>query len=102
MMAPDSEGRGYVDPGRTLVPHAAASAKAIVAFQPPELVDRILRQPLKRFTPYTVTDVDAVRQDFERVRARGYAVCEREINLGIVAYACPSVWRKSASFTASA
>lgn len=89
MVAPEREWRGHVDPGDKFAVHAAASAKAILAFQPAETVARLLRGPLIPFTAFTLTDLPAIEAEHELVRRRGYAVCDQEISLGIIAYGCP-------------
>lgn len=86
---PDRDWRGHVQPGRIMAPHAAASAKAILAFQPASLVERILAAPLPRFTSYTRTDPEEVHAEYARVRDKGYATCVQEIDLGLIGYACP-------------
>src|SRR5260370_9308057 len=48
MVTPIKEWQGHVHPGRVMPPHAAASAKAIFAFQPEAMWRHILRPPLPR------------------------------------------------------
>ncbi len=80
---------GYVVPGHVMPPHASASAKAILAYQPDALVDRVLQGPFKRLSPRTRTDPAAVKQELEEVRRSGLACCNEEIEIGLVAYAAP-------------
>lgn len=85
-------GQGYrlhVFPGETLPAHAAASAKAIIAWQSDAVVDRVLKAPLPRLTENTLTDMDAVKDHLRTVREQGFAVCDREIEAVVMAYACP-------------
>jgi DNA-binding IclR family transcriptional regulator len=89
MFAPEREWRGHVDPGDRFAPHAAASAKAILAFQTPATIDRVIKEPLVRFTPRTKTDMTAVNNELEQVREQGHAICDQELSLGIIAIACP-------------
>ncbi|MEA2380930.1 MAG: IclR family transcriptional regulator, acetate operon repressor [Solirubrobacteraceae bacterium] len=58
--------------------HALALGKVVLALGRPELVERYVRNPgLRRFTPDTITDPDALRTELETVRTRGVAVeCE--------------------------
>lgn len=81
--------RGYVVPGHMMPLHAAASAKAILAFQPKDILDRILRNPLPRLTPETIHDVNDLLREFEDVRELGYATCWNEMEIGIGALAVP-------------
>ncbi|MGH2508544.1 MAG: IclR family transcriptional regulator [Ktedonobacteraceae bacterium] len=81
--------RSYVVPGHVMPPHAAASAKAILAFQPKSVVDHVLGDALPRLAPFTVTDKAAILQELEEVRRRGYSTCWNEIEMGLGAIACP-------------
>lgn len=86
---PDQGYRLHVFPGEELPAHAAASAKAILAYQDDTTLSKILHEPLIRLTERTTTDIDAVKAELEQVRQRGYAVCDREIDGNIMAYGCP-------------
>ena len=58
--------------------HALAIGKVVLALGRPELVERYVAHPgLRRFTPHTITDPDALRAELESVRRHGFAVeCE--------------------------
>lgn len=86
---PDQGYRLHVLPGEELPPHAASSAKAILAYQDEAVISRILREPLPKLTDHTMTDLAAVRDEYERVKQQGYAICDREIDTGIMAYSAP-------------
>lgn len=86
---PSREGQSHVHPGRDMPIHAAASAKAIFAFQDPALVERALERPRKRYTGQTRVRAAEVRRDLETVRRRGYAVCDNELDPGVLSYAVP-------------
>jgi DNA-binding IclR family transcriptional regulator len=87
--APDQGHRLHVLPGEHLPPHAAASAKAILAYQDEMLIAEMLQEPLEAMTVHTKTSPDAVRAELVQVRAQGYAVCDREIDENICAFATP-------------
>lgn len=74
--------------GRRMPLHAAASAKAILADLRPEaataLLDAAGCEPITRFS---LTSTQAVLDDLETVRDRGYAVCDQEMEPGVAAYA---------------
>ncbi|MFQ5775350.1 MAG: IclR family transcriptional regulator [Kiloniellaceae bacterium] len=89
MVIPDSENQTYVQPGRVMPVHAAASAKVIMAFQDDSLVEEVLSQPRARFTDSTRVEEDEVRADLEQVRRQGFAVCDEELDPGVLSYACP-------------
>lgn len=89
MAMPPSEQRSYVQPGRLMPLHAAASAKAIFAWQQPALVERLLRKRPTRYTEHTLVERAAIRAELARVRETGYAVCADELDHGVYSYACP-------------
>ena len=89
MRVPESESQSYVQPGRVMPVHAAASAKAIWAYQNETAVDALLAAPRERFTDKTRTGEAELRADLERVRVSGYAVCDGELDPGVLSYACP-------------
>jgi len=89
MVAPESDGQSYVHPGRAMPIHAAASAKAIFAYQDRGLIEKALAEPLPRFTDKTRTEAAAIRADLARVRRQGYAVCDEELDPGVLSLACP-------------
>lgn len=57
--------------------HALALGKVALAMAPPEVVERYLQAGLRRFSPHTITDPDALRDELREVRRRGFAAdCE--------------------------
>lgn len=89
MEAPDTPWRGFVLPGKHMPPHAAASAKAIMAFQPAAIIDAALAEPLPKLALNTRTDPDQIRTEYETVRRLGYATCLAEIDDGLAALGVP-------------
>lgn len=89
------ERRGHYYPGHRMAPHAAASAKAILAYQSQDLIDKALAGPLEAFTAFTRTNRADILRDYGKVRECGYAVCAGELNNGMMAYACPVFARDS-------
>jgi len=75
--------------GDRLPAHAAAGAKAILAYSPRTVVEECLKKRLQRFTPRTITDHEELERELIRVRKRGFAVDFEEIDLGINAVAAP-------------
>ena len=86
---PSREGQSHVHPGRDMPIHAAASAKAIFAFQELSLIQRALERPRIRYTEDTRVDAAQVQTDLEIVRRNGYAVCANELDPGVLSYAVP-------------
>jgi len=87
--APRDGLRGYVVPGHTIAPHVAASAKAILAFQPQTIVDKALSGPLPKLTARTKTKRKDIDKDYRTVRENGYATCWDEMEVGLGAIAMP-------------
>jgi len=87
-VAPDTPIRTYVMPGMDMPMHAAASAKAILAFQTPEVLSRMLATAdLPKLTDKTKTSVPALLQEFTKIRTQGYAtdLAEHVAGLGSIA-----------------
>ena len=81
--------QGYVFPGHIMPPHAAASAKALLAFQSPDVVRRALAGKLPKLTPKTKVKRSLVEHEYAAVRASGYATCWDEMDVGLAALAVP-------------
>jgi DNA-binding IclR family transcriptional regulator len=86
---PENAVRGYVVPGRELWPHAAASAKAILAFQSGDVVAAALAGELPRLTDRTETDPAALLEELAAIRRSGIATCIGEDIDGFAGIACP-------------
>jgi IclR family transcriptional regulator, acetate operon repressor len=70
--------------------HARASGKLLLALVEPRLRDEYLaRHGLKPRTVNTLTSTKRLHEDFERIRARGYAVDEEEFSTGLCCLAVP-------------
>jgi DNA-binding IclR family transcriptional regulator len=70
-------------PGRVLPPHASSLGKAIAAFQSFTVVERMLEvYGLVRRTDKTVLDRQVLREEFDRIRAQGYAIDREESVVG--------------------
>ncbi len=89
--SPEVHWRSYVQPNIEMAPHAAASAKAILAFQTEAIVAKALAEPLPRLTAYTNTDPDAVRAIYAQAREDGFATCVSEIDEGLGGLAVPVI-----------
>jgi IclR family transcriptional regulator, acetate operon repressor len=82
--------RLFVRIGQEMPLHAAASSRAILAYLDEPVVRTLLTgsAPLTEYTEGTPRDVEDVMRVLEEVRARGYAVCDNELD--------PNVWAVSA------
>jgi IclR family transcriptional regulator, KDG regulon repressor len=74
--------------GRRSPIHASASGRAILAFSEP-LLERVLSEPLRPYTTYTVTDPMRLMKALERVRRKGYATCWQEVEIGLSSIGVP-------------
>lgn len=70
--------------GTRIPPHSSAMGKAMMAYLPEAALADLLekRTPLKRFTPYTITDTAVLRAQFSEIRRLGFAIDEREVDEG--------------------
>jgi DNA-binding IclR family transcriptional regulator len=59
--------------------HCTAVGKAILAYLEPDSLDRILLQPLERFTPKTICSLELLVEELARVRQQGIATDFEEI-----------------------
>jgi DNA-binding IclR family transcriptional regulator len=69
--------------------YCTAEGQVILAFQPPDVVERIVGEGLTARTPQTVTDPLALRKVLEGVRTRGCAIEDEESELGMRCIAAP-------------
>ena len=89
MKQPLGSDRAFVQPGRRLPLYAAASGKAILAFQDEGFITRYLARPRVRYTDRTTVDAAGIRREMARIRADGMAVCENELDAGVLSYGHP-------------
>jgi DNA-binding IclR family transcriptional regulator len=77
--------------GTAALAHTTGSGKAIMAYSPPEVVTSLYsgREPLERLTPRTLVTLEALEDDFKRIRRRGYAIDHEEHEEGVGCVATP-------------
>jgi DNA-binding IclR family transcriptional regulator len=75
--------------GERVPAHAAAGAKAIVAFCSPQLRRELLGEELKRFTKNTLTDHETFAREVEKIRKEGIAFDREEVVEGTYAIGAP-------------
>jgi DNA-binding IclR family transcriptional regulator len=80
--------RAYIGVGDRAPVYCTATGKAILAFQPKEVIDRICRN-LKRYTANTTIDARKLNAELARIRERGYAVTLGEWRSGVLGVAAP-------------
>lgn len=80
----------YVHVGARFPAYATAPGKVLLAsLAPDELERRLDGWKLEAFTPNTVPSLDALRQELEETRQRGWAINDQEIFLGQRSIAIP-------------
>lgn len=76
--------------GRILPPHASSLGKAITAYQPDDVAERLRRSyGNHRFTAHTITDDVALKQAYEAIRAQGHSTDIEESVLEGCCFAAP-------------
>lgn len=82
--------RAFFRPGTRGPIHASGIGKALLAYHPPEAVDRIVReQGLAAFTTRTITDRGRLLDELAAIRARGWAMDDEERTEGMRCIGAP-------------
>ncbi|MFI8997919.1 IclR family transcriptional regulator [Streptomyces sp. NPDC053542] len=80
--------RFYLRPGSRVPTHCSASGKMIMSQMSPAQRRKLLAHaPLKQYTPSTITDLDALEEEFKRIRRDGFALDDEEFLPGLVCVA---------------
>jgi DNA-binding IclR family transcriptional regulator len=69
--------------------HCTAEGQAILAFQPQEVIDRVIEAGLTPRTPKTITSPEKFLKALGAVRQRGCAIEDEESEVGMVCIAAP-------------
>jgi IclR family transcriptional regulator, pca regulon regulatory protein len=76
--------------GSRLPSHATSMGRALLAFLPDEDQQAfLLHAPYPRLTSRTITDADGMRRELGKIRERGYALVDEELELGLRSIAVP-------------
>jgi DNA-binding IclR family transcriptional regulator len=76
--------------GSSLPLHAGASSKILLAYQEDSFVDSMIEDVgLERFTSNTITSPGELRRELQRIRDRGFALSDGEVDKGAIAISCP-------------
>lgn len=75
--------------GRRMPAHATSSGKAMLAFAPAEVVDRVIDGGLRRLGPRTLTSRGVFEQALHDARTLGYAVSFEESESGVASVGAP-------------
>jgi IclR family transcriptional regulator, KDG regulon repressor len=77
--------RMFTTVGTSVPAHTTGAGKAMMAAGPPETASALYggREPLERLTAHTLVTLEALEDDFVRIRRRGYAVDNEEHEEGV-------------------
>lgn len=82
--------RMFTEIGRRVHTHASGVGKAILSQLDDERVRTVVaRAGMPTPTPHSIGDVDALIEELDRIRARGYAIDDGEQELGVRCFAVP-------------
>lgn len=69
--------------------YCTAAGKALLAYQPPERIEEIIRLGMPRLTDLTITSAEAMRDELARIRKQGYALDLGEREVGLIGISVP-------------
>ena len=75
--------------GVTAPMYCTGLGKAILAYSPQELIEKVVNGNLERFTFNTLTKKEDLLEELEHIRKQGYAVDNMEHEFGVKCVACP-------------
>lgn len=82
--------RMFTTIGRRVPAHATGGGKALLAFQPDAVHAALLATaPCESLTVNTITSASAIREELDRIRARGYATEREEYEMGVGCFGVP-------------
>lgn len=81
--------RVYFNEADVLPMHATASGQAAIAFGHPELLTKIMKRDLKKFTEYTITSPAKLQSAIEKARSDGYAYVDQAFEHEVCSLAVP-------------
>ena len=89
----------FLHPGHGFRPmHACSCAKVIAAYASDNFQLNIIHSRLKSYTRNTRVNPALLKSEFKKIRAKGYAECIEEIDIGICSVAAPVIIKNSNIF----
>ncbi len=79
----------FVSIGQVMPWHCSACAKAVLAFQPQDFIDKILSQEKKIYTKHTIVDASELNEELKKIRGENIAWCREEMEINVSAIAVP-------------
>jgi IclR family transcriptional regulator, KDG regulon repressor len=82
--------RLFLEVGRRNWAHCTGCGKALLAFSPPDELEKVLRNwKLVRRTRFTITEIGKLRAELAATRERGYSRNMHESEVGVISVAAP-------------
>ena len=81
--------RMYSQIGKRLPLHTGAVGKVLLAYMPEERINEIISKPLIKFTENTITDPEKLKEELRKIRERGYAIDNEEVEIGLKCVGAP-------------
>ncbi len=75
--------------GRRAPMNCTGIGKAMLAFMDEKTIEAALSQPLRAYTPHSITSKKGLQKELEKTRTRGYALDCQEREIGIQCVAAP-------------
>ncbi|MEN3274423.1 MAG: IclR family transcriptional regulator, regulon repressor [Massilia sp.] len=81
--------RMTLDIGMRKPAYSTAAGKVMLAFQPADVVEKVLAEGLHSHTANTIAGAEEFRQELAQIRSRGYALADEENEVGVRSLAAP-------------
>jgi len=69
--------------------YATSASRVILAYCTPEMIDQVLSQPFKQYTPYSISDPEEMKERLAKIRQLGYEISSNLRNIGVTGIAAP-------------
>jgi IclR family acetate operon transcriptional repressor len=69
--------------------HCGGAGKVMLAYMPPTEQAKVFELPLVPLTAKTITDLDVLRAELVRIKARGYSIDDQEVVIGVYCVSVP-------------
>jgi len=79
--------------GMIVPAHSTALGKMLISSLSANELDVFLKTPLEKFTEYTITESDKLREELNRIKRMGYAIDKEESLKGLICIAVPVFYR---------
>ena len=87
--SPSDARKAFTPVGYTKPLHCTAIGKLLLAYMPATTSSACLKGPLRKYTPYTITQPDLLRAELAKIRRQSYSTEIEEMSLGKACIASP-------------